>query len=186
MPATFSWRQSYGSTPGTVDYATGNVVNFFGGTSSNDTAVREIATGTANYNNTGSNVQAGSHSWPIHLQYRFSCATNGTFNNLKFWHYTSAFDDSSASFGVVATTQAGYTVPASRATATNQASNVAVPISSSSTSAPTNALNVGSVSTTGSGSCIASTFVCYQLTTATTAAAGDTGLAGFTGQYDES
>lgn len=184
MPATFSWRQSYGSDTSTKDYATGNVVNFFGGTSVTDTAVRELATGTANYNNTGSNIQAGSNSWPIQLRPRFETGGAGTFNNVKFWRYTTAF--ATGSMGIVATIQAGFTTPTSRNTATNQGSNVAVPTSASSTTAPTNALALGSVGTGGAGTVFSPSYVCYQLTTATNAPAGDTGLAGFTGQYDES
>jgi len=184
MPATFSWTQTYGSTPNSTSYGTGNVVNFFGGTSNTDTAVREIATGTTNYNNTASNIQAGSNSWPIALRMRFETAGAGTFNNLKFWRYTSDF--STGSMGAVGTIQAGYTTPTSRDTATNQASNVAVPTSNSSTSAPTNALSLGSVSTAAAGTCFSPSYVCYQLTTATNAPAGDSGMASFTGQYDES
>lgn len=184
MPATFSWRQSYGSDPSTKDYATGNVVNFFGGTTNDNTAVREIATGTANYNNTGSNIQAGSNSWPICMQFRFETGGAGTFNNCKFWRYTSAFD--TGSMDVVGTIQAGWTTPTSRGTATNQASSVALPTSDSSTTAATNALSLGSVSTAGAGTCFTPSYITYQLTTATNAPAGDTGLSGFTGQYDES
>jgi len=184
MPATFSWTQYYGTTPNTVNYGTGNVVNFFGGTSNTDTAVRDAATGTANYNNTASNIQAGSNSWPIWLRTRFETSGAGTFNNIKFWRYTTAF--STGSMNAVATIQTNTAAPTSRDTATNQASNVACPTSNSSTSAPTNALALGSVSTSGAGTVFSPSYVVYQLTTATNAPAGDTGLAGFTGQYDES
>lgn len=189
MAANFSFYHVYGTATGTAGtasagYGTGNVVNFFGGTSDTDTAVRAAATGTANYNNTGSNIQAGSNSWPIWLKGRFECSTNGTFNNVKFWRYTNSFD--TTSMNVVGTIQAAYAEPTSRATGTAQASNVAVPTSSSSTSAPGSPLNLGSVSTSGAGTIYSPSFVTIQLTTGTAQGAGDTAFAGFTLQYDES
>ena len=189
MAATFKWEQTLGTGSATATYSTGNVVNFFGGTSSVDTAVYQIASATANYNNTASNIQAGSNSWPVWLKFRFECATNGTFNNLKFWRYTessgSLFNANTGSMNVVGTVVAAYAVPTSRATATAQASNAAVPTSSSSTSAPGSPLVLGSVSTSNAGTIYGGSMICYQLTTATNAPAGDTGAAAFTGQYDE-
>lgn len=191
MPATFSWQHIYGTAAGTdgtdsVDYGTGNVVNFFGGTSDTDTAVRAAATGTTGYNSTASNIQAGSNSWPILLRTRFETSTNATFNNIKFWRYTSAFD--TGSMDVVAKIQEDYAECTARSDATisAQAGTDACPTSASSTTAPGGALNLGSVSTANDGTVYSPSHVCYALTTATNAPAGDTGLAGFTGQYDES
>ena len=193
MAATFSWQHIYGTAAGTggtasVNYGTGNVVNFFGGTSDTDTAVRAAATGTANYNHTASNIQAGSNSWPILLRARFQTSTNATFNNIKFWRYTTSFDNNTDSMNIVAKAQSSYSecTARSQATATNQAGTAACPTSNSSTSAPTNAISLGSTSTSDAGTCYSPSYICYALTTATNAPAGDTGLAGFTLQYDES
>ncbi len=189
MAATFSFYHIYGTTPSTELASAGNSLNFFGGTSLTHTAVYEVATGTANYNATGSNISAGSNSWPIWITARFSTAGANTFNNIKFWQYTegngSNFWNASASMVAFGTVQAGYTAPTGRATATNQASNAQVPTSSSSTSAPGSPLALGSVSTSGANTVLAGSYLVYQLTTATTAPAGDTGTAGFTLQYDE-
>lgn len=189
MAATFSFYHVYGTTPSTELASTGNSLNFFGGTSNTDTAVYEAATGTANYNNTASNIQAGSNSWPVWVTGRFSADGAATFNNIKFWRYTesagSDFHNATGSMNVVGTTQANTAEPTSRATHTAQASSVAVPTSSSSTSAPGSPLTLGSVSTGGAGTVKAGSYIVYQLTTATNAPAGDTNMAAFTMQYDE-
>jgi len=191
MAATFSFYHVYGTTPSTELASTGNSLNFFGGTSSVHTAVYEAATGTANYNNTGSNIQAGSNSWPIWITGRFSAGGAATFNNIKFWRYTesagSDFHNATASMNVFATVVAATAAPTSRATSVAQASNSACPTASSSTSTSggNTPLSLGSVSTAGAGSCVAGSYIVYQLTTATNAAAGDTPLAAFTMQYDE-
>jgi len=189
MAATFSFYHVYGTTPSTEVASTGNTLNWFGGTSLTNTAVYEAAAGTANYNNTASNIAAGSNSWPIWITGRFSTAGAGTFNNVKFWQYTeangSAFWNASASMIAVGTVVAAYAAPTTRATGAGQASNVQVPTSNSSTTAPGSPLVLGTVSTAGAGTCLSPSYVVYQLTTATTAPAGDTATAGFTFQYDE-
>ena len=192
MAATFSFYHVYGTTPSTELATTGTgALNFFGGTASNHTAVYEAAgTGNAtNYSATGSNIQAGSNSWPIWMTARFSAGAAATFNNIKFYQYTesagSNFWNASNSMAVFGTVQAATAAPTSRATATAQASNVQVPTSASSTTAPGSPLLLGSVSTAGAGTCLAGSYVVYQLTTATTATAGDTNYAAFTLQYDE-
>lgn len=179
MAATFSLQQ-YTGTAGTsgATYGSGNVVNFF----------RVEATGTTNYNNTASNIQAGSNSFPIWLKGRWSNSGAASYQNVKYWRFTdgsgTAFDANTGSMNIMGTVQAGYTQPTGTGTATNQASNVNLP-TSGSTTAPGGALNPGSTSQGGAGSVAVPSFIVKQLTTASDAPAGDTGLAGFTWQWDE-
>ena len=166
MAATFTWNQRYGSSPGTATDLgiSGNLFNF---------KKADDAT-AANYSSNP--INAGDHSYEVWLRGKFT----GTFNsigNFQFWRSTNF----SPSTGL--------------AISWGQTSAYATPTSGDSTKAtasvPTSdpgAANVG-VGANPSGSLSASGFTNYivlQLDTTTAAAAGDTSLATFTLNYDES
>jgi len=166
MAATFNWYQYNGADTAETSLGTGgNLVNFM----AIDTA------GTAGYDTNP--ITAGTNSMELWLAAKFG----GTFNkidNLQFWQSTDySPNDGLANYWV----ENGVTAYAQPSTATATATD-AVP-----TSDP-GAENVyiggdtgGSLTAAG-----ASDYIVLQLRTTTAAAAGDTSLAEFTIQYDES
>lgn len=166
MAETFNFYQYNGATTAETSLGTGgNLVNF----KANDTA------GTAQYNTNP--ITAGGNSMEIYLAGKFG----GTFNkieNLQFWQ-SGAFTPSTglAAYWLVNGTTA-YAQPSTA---------IAVATGAVPTSDPA-AENVyiggatgGSLTAAG-----ASDYIVLQLRTTTAAAAGDTGLAEFTFQYDVS
>jgi hypothetical protein len=166
MAATFNWYQYNGAATAETSLGTGgNLVNF----KANDTA------GTAQYDTNP--ITAGANSMLIYLK----GAWGGTFNkidNLQFWQSTAFSPATGLSIYWLTNGTNAYAAPS---TATTVAAN-AVP-----TSDPA-AENIY-IGGTAAGSLAAagkSDYVPLQLRTTTAAAAGDTSLAEFTLQYDES
>jgi len=172
MAATFSVAQNYGSGAGSVTLlgATGSLWNFKQATNA----------GTLNYNSAGSNVPAAQNSFGVHLRPYFSTSATNTFSNMRFYMST---EWTSTTYNAVGTSNAGYTqsTASSTAIADGGASSVAVPTGSATDAA----IALGST-TLGNTSGYGPTFLRTQMTTNSSAPAGDTPYAGFTFVYDES
>lgn len=166
MAATFNWYQYNGAATAETSLGTGgNLVNF----KSNDTA------GTAQYDTNP--VTAGTNSMVVYLK----GAWGGTFNkiqNLQFWMSTDFSPNTGLSIKWATNGTTAYVTPS---TAVAPCPN-AVP-----TSDP-GAENIYFGGVTGGSLTAAgkSDYIPLQLLTTTAAAAGDTSLAEFTLQYDES
>ena len=172
MAATFSVAQSYGTGTGSVTLlgATGSLWYFKQATSQ----------GTSDYNTAGSNIPAGQNSFGVHLRPYFSTTATNTFSNIRFYMSTTW---TSTTYNAVGTSNAGYTQSTSSSTAIADGggSSVAVP-----TGSATNvAIALGSL-TLGNSSGYGPTFLRAQMTTNSSAPAGDTPYGGFTWVYDES
>ena len=166
MPATFTWAQSHGATPTVTDLGiSGNLFNF-----------KRIDDATA-ANYSSNPIPAGGRSYEVWLRGKFT----GTFNNIdniQFWQSTQfspatglfpTWDPSTPSAHTQAIT-AGTNCVSAVPSADPGAQNVSV------AGDPTGAL-------TASGY---SDYIVTQLATSAAAAAGDTSLAVFTMNYDES
>ena len=172
MAATFSVAQTYGSGTGSVTLlgATGSLWYFKQATSN----------GTSDYNTAGSNIPAGQNSFAVHLKPYFSTTATNTFSNIRFYMSTTW---TSTTYNAVGTSNAGYTQSTSSSTAiaNGGGSSVAVPTASATDSAiALGSLTLGN--TTGYGP----TYLRVQMTTNSSAPAGDTPYGGFTWVYDES
>lgn len=172
MAATFSVAQTYGAGAGTVTLlgATGSLWYFKQATTS----------GTANYNDAGSNVPAGQNSFGVHLRPYFSSTATNTFSDIRFYMSTAW---TSTDYGVVGTVTNAYVQSSNSSTAiaSGGASSVAVPTASATNSA----LMLGSL-TLGNASSYGPSYLRLQFTSGVNASAGDTPFAGFTWVYDES
>lgn len=166
MAATFNWYQYNGAATAETSLGTGgNLVNF----KANDTA------GTAQYDTNP--ITAGTNSMMVYLK----GAWGGVFNkidNLQFWMSTDFAPNTGLSVKWTTNGLTAYTTPS---TATTDAPN-AIPTSDPGAEN----VYIGGVtggSLTAAGKC---DYIPLQLNTTTAAAAGDTSLAEFTFQYDES
>lgn len=172
MAATFSVAQQYSSGAGSVSLlgATGSLWYFKQATDA----------GTTNYNTAGSNIPAGQNSYGVHLRPYFSTTATNTFSNIRFYQSTTW---TSTTYGANGTSAAAYTQSTSSSTVATDggASNVTVPTGS----ATNQAIALGSL-TLGNASGYGPTFLRVQLTTNSSAPAGDTPYGGFTWVYDES
>jgi len=172
MAATFSVAQQYGTGAGSVTLlgATGSLWYFKQATSA----------GTGDYNTAGSNIPAGQNSFGIHLRPYFSTTATNTFSNIRFYQSTAW---TSTTYNAVGSSAAGYTQSTSSSTVATDGggSNVAVP-----TGSATNvAIALGTL-TLGNASGYGPSFLRVQLTTNSSAPAGDTPFGGYTWVYDES
>ncbi len=172
MAATFSVAQNYGTGTGSVSLlgATGSLWYFKQATSQ----------GTADYNTAGSNIPAGQNSFGVHLRPYFSTTATNTFSNIRFYQSTAW---TSTTYNAVGTSADGYTQSTSSSTAATDGggSNVAVPTGSATDAA----IALGTL-TLGNASGYGPTFLRVQLTTNSSAPAGDTPYGGYTWVYDES
>lgn len=172
MAATFSVAQNYGTGVGSVTLlgATGSLWYFKQATTQ----------GTNDYNSAGSNIPAGQNSFGLHLRPYFSTTATNTFSSIRF-HQSTTW--TSTTYGAVGTSTNGYTQSTSSSTAIADggASSVAVPTGS----ATNQAIALGSL-TLGNASGYGPSFLRVQLTTNSSAPAGDTPFGGFTWIYDES
>ena len=167
MAATFNWAQTYGSSPGTVSSlgASGNLFNF----------KRADDATAANYSSYP--ITAGDKSYEVWLRAKFT----GTFNkidNIQFWRSTDFSPNTGLS---LKWGDGGVSAYATPVTGTNKAT----------TDIPTSDPGSANVSIGGNitGNLSASGYTDYivlQLNTTSAAAAGDTSLATFTLNYDES
>jgi len=164
MAATFSVAQNYGTGTGSVSLlgATGSLWYFKQATDQ----------GTLNYNAAGSNVPAGQNSFGVHLRPYFSTTATNTFSNIRFYQSTTW---TSTTYGAVGTSAAGYTQSTASSTAATDggASNSGVP-----TGSATNAAIALGTLTLGNASGYGPTFLRVQLTTNSSAPAGDTPFGG--------
>jgi len=166
MSATFSVAQQYGTGAGSVSLlgATGSLWYFKQATSP----------GTSDYNTAGSNIPAGQNSFGLHFRPYFSTSATNTFSNIRFYNSTTW---TSTTYGAVGTSTNGYTQATSSSTAIADggASSDAVPTSSATDSA----IALGSL-TLGNASGYGPSYLRVQLTTNSSAPAGDTPFGGFT------
>lgn len=172
MAATFSVAQYYSGGAGTYSLlgATGSLWYFKQATSP----------GTADFNTAGSNIPAGQNSFGLHFKPYFSTAGTNTFSNIRFYKAT---DFTTTKYGAVGTSATGYTqaTDSSTAIADGGASSSAI----STGSATNSAIALGSL-TLSNGTNVGPTFLRVQMTTDSTAPAGNTEFATFTWVYDES
>lgn len=164
MAATFQWAQSNGAGETSTDLgSSGNLFNF----KTNDDAT------AANYSSNP--ITAGNSSMEVYLRGHFT-GTFSSVDNLQFWQST-AF---SPATGLQVTFDGNNVTYATPSTTDNGNSNV-----------PTSDPGTANVSIGGSlGGSLSSAgysdYILLQLDTTASAAAGDTSLATFTLQYDES
>lgn len=168
MAATFNWAQSYGDSgsPTTTDLgSSGNLFNF----KSADDAT------AANYSSNP--VVAGENSYEVWIRAHLT-GTFNTIENLQFWMST----DFSPNTGLSVKWEGEQTTYVTPTASTSSVATTAVPTSDPGTA---NVSIGGSLSgqLTGAGY---SDYIVLQLQTTTSAAAGDSSLAVFTLQYDES
>jgi len=167
VAATFAWAQTYGAGAGTVSELgiSGNLFNF-----------KRINDATAaNYSSYP--ISAGDKSYEVWLRGKFT-GTFNTVDNFQFWRSTNFSPATGLSIDWANVTPSAYDEPV-----TGEAYAVsAVP------SADPGAQNI-SVGGDTTGQLTASGYTDYvvlQLNTTSAAAAGDTSLAIFTMNYDES
>ncbi len=167
MAATYKWAQTYGTSPGTVSElgVSGNLFNF-----------KRIDDATAaNYSSYP--ISAGDKSYEVWLRGKFT-GTFNTIDNFQFWRSTDFSPNTGLSIKWAPGTPSAYATPV---TGTNKA------VSAVPTSDPgSQNVSVGGDTT---GQLTASGYTDYivlQLNTTSAAAAGDTSLAQFTMNYDES
>lgn len=172
MAATFSVAQQYSQSGGSVSLlgATGSLWYFKQATSP----------GTNDYNTAGSNIPAGQNSFGAHFRPYFSTTATNTFSNIRFYQSGTW---TSTTYTAVGTVTNAYTqaTNSSTAIADGGASSATVPTGS----ATNQALALGSL-TLGNASGYGPSFLRVQLTTNSSAPAGDTPFGTFTWVYDES
>lgn len=169
MAATYAWTQRYGSGAGTESSLgiSGNLFNF---------KKADDAT-AANYSSNP--ITAGNKSYEVWLRGKFT----GTFNkieNLQFWKSTDFSPATGLSVKWYPNGLSAYATPTS---------GLAKCISAVPTSDPGTAnLRVGAYSalTASLAASGYSSYIVLQLNTTSAAAAGDTSLATFSLNYDES
>jgi len=167
MAATFNWAQTYGSAPGTTTAlgVSGNLFNF----------KRADDATAANYSSYP--ISAGDKSYEVWLRGKFT-GTFNTIDNFQFWRSTDFSPNTGLSIDWAPGTPSAYATPV-----TGESKCVsAVP------SADPGSQNI-SVGGDTTGQLTASGYTDYivlQLNTTSAAAAGDTSLAQFTMNYDES
>lgn len=165
MAATFNWAQSNGAGETATDLgASGNLFNF----KANDTAT------AADYSSNP--ITAGLSSMEVYLRMHFT-GTFNTITNLQFWQST-AFSPATG-LQVTMEQTVGNQVYATPSATDNANSNIPT--------ADPGTANVG-IAGSFAGTLSAagySNYIILQLDTTISAAPGDTSLAVFTGQYDE-
>lgn len=168
MAATFAWTQRYGSAPGTESSlgVSGNLFNF-----------KRIDDATAaNYSSYP--ITAGQNSYEAWLRAKFT-GTFNTISNLQFWRSTNFSPATGLSVKWYPNGISAFSTPV---TGVNKCVS-AVPSADPGTAN----LRVASYANV-SASLAASGYSAYiplQLVTTSAAAAGDTSLATFTLNYDE-
>jgi len=167
MAATYNWNQNYGTSPGTpTDLGeSGNLFNF----KSADDAT------AANY--TSNPIVAGENSYEVWLRAHFT-GTFNTVDNIQFWMST----DFSPNTGLAVKWEGAEVTYATPVATTSTVATTAVPTSDPGTANVSIGGSLGG-SLTAAGY---SDYIVLQLQTTVSAAAGDTSLATFTLQYDES
>ena len=167
MAAGFNWNQYNGTSTAETSIGTGgNLFNF----ATND------ASGTTGYDTNP--ITAGKNSMEVYLKADFT----GTFNkidNAQFWRSTDFSPSTGLTLMWLDNGTAAYVQPT---TATSTVADDAIPTSDpGSENVYFGGTASGYISASGM-----TNYVVLQLQTTTAAAAGDTSLAEFTFQYDES
>jgi len=166
LAATFNWYQYNGANTAETSLGTGgNLVNF----SAIDTA------GTVGYDTNP--ITAGNQSMSVYLKGKWG----GTFNkieNLQFWRSTDFSPNTGLSLYWKANGTTAYAAPS---TATSVAADAVATSDPGAENVYIGGATGGSLTAAGG-----SDYIVLQLRTTTAAAAGDTSLAEFTIQYDES
>lgn len=166
MAASFFWYQYNGAATAETSLGTGgNLVNF----KNVDTA------GTAQYDTNP--ITAGNASYDLYLKGKWTDTFN-KIDNLQFWRSTDFSPNTGLSLYWLTNGTTAYVAPA---TATTVAVN-AVPTSDPGAEN----LYIGGGAAGSLTAAGYSDYIVLQLRTTTAAAAGDTSLAEFTLQYDES
>lgn len=167
MAATFEWSQSNGATPTVTDKGaeSGNLFNFM----STDSAT------PADYSTNP--IVAGENSYEVFLRAKFG-GTFNTVDNLQFWMST----DFSPNTGLTVKWEGDSVTYATPVATASSIATTNVPTSDPGTAN----VSIGSSLAGELTSAGYSDYICLQLQTTTSAAAGDTSLATFTLQYDES
>jgi hypothetical protein len=169
MAATFAWTQRYGTTPGT-ESSLGISGNLFNYKKADDATA-------ANYSSNP--ITAGNKSYEVWLRAKFT-GTFSKIDNLQFWRSTDFSPNTGLSIKWYPNGLSAYAAPTSGA---------AKCISAIPTSDPGTAnLRVGAFSSLTASLAASgySSYIVTQLNTTSAAAAGDTSLAAFTLNYDES
>ncbi len=167
MAATFNWAQTHGAAPGTaVDLgSSGNLFNF---------KDADDAT-AANYSSNP--ITAGNNSYEVWLRMHFTDTFNKV-DNLQFWMSTNFSPATGLAIKWNGDTSGAYQTPIKT---TSSVATTAMPTSDPGTANVTIGGNLaGYLDAAGY-----SDYIVLQVQTRTSAAAGDTSLAVFTGQYDE-
>jgi hypothetical protein len=168
MSATYNWAQTYGSSGSETTSDLGASGNLFNFKDADDATA-------ANYSSNP--VVAGTNSYEVWLRAHFT----GTFNeidNLQFWMSTD-FDPNTGLSVKYTADQESYVTPVKTE---STIADTAVPTSDPGTANVTiDGELSGSLEEAGY-----SDYIVLQLQTTTSAASGDTSLAVFTCQYDES
>lgn len=168
MAASFEWSQTTGASgdPTITDKEadTGNLVNFM----STDSAT------AADYSTNP--ITAGENSYEVFIRGKFG-GTFNTIENLQFWRSTD-FSPNTGLSVYWAGNDVSYSTPAT----TTSVATATVPTSDPGTANVTIGGSLSGSLTEGGYS----DYICLQLRTTESAAAGDTSLATFTLEYDES
>lgn len=167
MAAGFNWNQYNGANTAETSIGTGgNIFNF----------MTVDSAGTTGYD--ANPITAGKNSMEVYLKADFT-GTFNKINNLQFWRSTDFSPNTGLTLKWKNHGTTGYIQPV---TATSTVATDAIP------TADPGSENVY-IGGTASGELTAagmSDYIVLQLQTTTAAAAGDTSLAEFTFQYDES
>ena len=167
MSANFNWNQYNGANTAETSIGTGgNIFNFM----SVDSA------GTTGYDSNP--ITAGKNSMEVYLKADFT-GTFNKINNLQFWRSTDFSPNTGLTLKWKNHGTTGYIQPT---TATSTVATDAIPTSDpGSENVYIGGTAAGELTAAGM-----SDYIVLQLQTTTAAAAGDTSLAEFTFQYDES
>jgi len=168
MPATFNWSQTNGASPGTATDlgSSGNLFNF-----------KNIDDATpANYSTYP--ITAGNNSYEVWLRMHFTDTFN-KIDNLQFWMSTDFSPNTGLSVKWKGNNVGAYQTPTA---STSSVATGAIPTSDPGTAN----VSIGGSLAGSLASAGYSDYIVLQLQTTASAIAGDTSLAVFTGQYDES
>lgn len=168
MAATYQWSKTYGTSPGTAEDIgeSGNIFNFMDADTNTESDYTTYP------------ITAGNNSYEVWLRGHFT-GTFNTIDNIQFWMSTDFSPNTGLAVYWKGNNVGDYVTPVKTASAI------------ATSTVPTSDPGTANVSIGGSlsGSLSAagySDYIVLQLQTTTSAAAGDTSLATFTLQYDES
>lgn len=167
MAATFGWTQANGAGETLTDLGvSGNLFNF-----------KKVDDATA-ANYSSNPIDAGDNSYEVWLKAKFT-GTFNTIENIQFWRSTNFSPSTGLGISWADGGVSAYTQPVS--------ANSSIATTSVPTSDPGSAnVSIGGNITGNLSASGYTDYIVLQLDTTTAAAAGDTSLATFTLNYDES